>query len=440
MKTSSILLTILALAFFSSHASANDGVYFTSGSFLVPIQETEIAAKKEILTITICNDGYADVDVDYTFFNQGNTNKNILMAFEAAAPYNAYGPFNRNGRHPNISDFTAEMNGTALTHRNAIIAIHYKQGKRELDYKPLDMTQWKGYGEVPDSILPYDNLIYNEALDSLCSYRYAYYFPALFKPGENKVHHTYRYKMSYGVGRKFEIPYWLTPVTRWSNGQVDDFTLRIKSRDDLVSILLADSLFKDSEFTQKGDLSQAYHLNSTYCGSQLFAIISKNTVLEWHTTNFSPKDDINIESGDAIYQGMREYATEGKVAIEKNGNMSRYLADADGGYFVEAQDYGIVPKEGTKIELYEAKKGQGYVHLNNKTKAANVRKTPSATGKLLCVIKDNEGSMPRTYPCLGLVEEKTSSLISKYWFRINVNGQTGYVSRDLMIWDSINTF
>ena len=42
--------------------SANDGVYFTSGNFLVPTQETDISVSKEILTITIGKDNYARVD------------------------------------------------------------------------------------------------------------------------------------------------------------------------------------------------------------------------------------------------------------------------------------------------------------------------------------------------------------------------------------------
>lgn len=44
-------------------ASANDGVYFTSGNFLVPTQETDISVSKEILTIIIGKDNYARVDV-----------------------------------------------------------------------------------------------------------------------------------------------------------------------------------------------------------------------------------------------------------------------------------------------------------------------------------------------------------------------------------------
>ena len=50
---------------------ANDGVYFTSGSFLVPTKETDISVVKEILTITIGKDSMARVDVFYELKNNG---------------------------------------------------------------------------------------------------------------------------------------------------------------------------------------------------------------------------------------------------------------------------------------------------------------------------------------------------------------------------------
>ena len=46
-------------------AQANDGVYFLSGNQLVPLKETDISIAKEVLTISICDDGYANVDVQY---------------------------------------------------------------------------------------------------------------------------------------------------------------------------------------------------------------------------------------------------------------------------------------------------------------------------------------------------------------------------------------
>ena len=89
-------------------ASANDGVYFTSGNFLVPTQETDISISKEILTITIGKDNYARVDVYYEFTNSGAP-KTVTMAFEADAPYNSGEQLNLNGAHPFIHDFTVNM-------------------------------------------------------------------------------------------------------------------------------------------------------------------------------------------------------------------------------------------------------------------------------------------------------------------------------------------
>ena len=52
-------------------ASANDGVYYVSGNQIVPLQETDVAVTKEVLTITIGDDEFARVDVQYEFTNRG---------------------------------------------------------------------------------------------------------------------------------------------------------------------------------------------------------------------------------------------------------------------------------------------------------------------------------------------------------------------------------
>ena len=45
------LLTFLCLLAAVGAVKANDGVYYTSGNFLVPLKETDIVAKKEVLEI-----------------------------------------------------------------------------------------------------------------------------------------------------------------------------------------------------------------------------------------------------------------------------------------------------------------------------------------------------------------------------------------------------
>ena len=67
MKSKIILFFLLLLTTF---ARANDGSYFISGNQLVPIgSNNDVRIDKEVLTIRLGNDGFAYVDVDYTFFN-----------------------------------------------------------------------------------------------------------------------------------------------------------------------------------------------------------------------------------------------------------------------------------------------------------------------------------------------------------------------------------
>lgn len=100
----------------------NDGVYFTSGNFLVPVRETDISVAREVLTITIGKDSFARVDVYYELVNNGQP-KTVTMAFEAEAPYNTGSALNRNGIHPYINNFTVTMNGNSLTSSNALVAV-----------------------------------------------------------------------------------------------------------------------------------------------------------------------------------------------------------------------------------------------------------------------------------------------------------------------------
>ena len=426
MKRLTILLVLFNL--FVVDCFANDGVYFTSGSFLVPVKETDISVQKEVLEITLCKDSFAYVTVDYTFYNNMDEKK-VTMAFEAAAPYNAWAPFSHEGIHPYVEDFTVLFNGKALEHRNAVVAVGS-------DLSPLDLTQWKAFDEVPDSLSPMDDVLVNaEMPDSFCSYAYAYYFDAPFLKGENRVRHTYRYKMSYGMGRDFEVPYSLSPAVRWANGQVDDFTLRIKS-EDTRDIVLPDTLFLGAPFTHSRG-RETYQIQDDIYGECLFAQLMDGDVLEWHSKDFSPQSGICIQSVSVLRQGVGVYASAGKVVITADGWEGRYLADAGDNYFVEVQDYGLVPKAGARVEFREARNGQGFVYLNGDTRKANVREEPSMRAKVLFTIDNPEGELPECYPCLGFVSHKEADGRYKWWYKVDVGGRVGYISEKLLIWDSI---
>jgi len=291
-------LSVFILSILSSlTALANDGVFYVNGNHLVPIQETDIALTKEVLTISLCDDGYATVDVQYLLTNQGEA-KTVVMGFEANAAYNDDVDFNPQGVHPYISDFTVNMNGQELAYMNAVVKSKYDE---DCDFLPLNLKDWKSYGKVKmrdGEDLPHNALLYWALLDSLTDFSYAYYFVARFKPGQNTVHHTYRYRLSYGIGRTFEVPYWLKPAMRWANHQIDDFTLRIKATNTAKHFFLPDSLFTASTFTiteGTGKMRKAKDYNDSCTEFSL-----RGGTVEWHATGFKPKDNMTIQSAERI--------------------------------------------------------------------------------------------------------------------------------------------
>lgn len=301
-----IVLFVFAALAMTLTAWGNDGVFYVNGNQLVPIQETDIALAKEVLTISLGDDGYAKVDVQYVLTNNGKE-KTVTMGFEADAPYNDDVAFSPQGIHPYISDFTVVMNGERLTYLNAVVQAEYD---KDCDFQPLNLQQWKSYDEVKmrnGEELPNNSLLYDSARDSLTGFAYAYYFVARFKPGRNTIHHTYRYRMSYGVGRTFEVPYWLMPAMRWANRQIDDFTLRIKATNTAKHFFVEDSLFTQAEFAVaegKGKVKKTKNWDDLFVEVAL-----RNGTVEWHAQNFKPKANMTIQSAERLHYDDFELGT-----------------------------------------------------------------------------------------------------------------------------------
>ena len=86
MKGLKVFLAVATLLLCVFSARANDGTYYTSGNQLVPLQETDIRVRKEVLTITLMDNGYARVDVWYDFWNPGTSVKHLLMGSRPTRP------------------------------------------------------------------------------------------------------------------------------------------------------------------------------------------------------------------------------------------------------------------------------------------------------------------------------------------------------------------
>ncbi len=122
-----------------------------------------------------------------------------------------------------------------------------------------------------------------------------------------------------------------------------------------------------------------------------------------------------------------------KMVVDKRGNVvGRYVETDRNVYYISVQDVSSVPKRGHRIVTFSAAKGQGVVFYDqSRTGNLNVRKSPSTNSPILTQIPNPGDYVPDCYKCLGKVNG---------WYKVKVNGKTGYVRGDLLEWDGMCTF
>lgn len=282
--------------------TANDGTYYTRGSQLVPLQETDISVRKEVLTISLMDNGYARVDVQYEFWNPGAARR-IIMGFEADPPYNFDYKFYPDGRHPSISLFTVEMNGRTLPYRNAACVLEENQNCK-LPLRYVDTTK---HYYVYDNNLLYEDKGRTEPtdIDAGLPFAYVYYFEANFQPGLNRVHHSYVYKMSTNVGSPFLVEYKLTPAARWAGGNIEDFTLTIRADNTAKHFYVFDSSFAGAPFAVSEGMGKTRR--ATCYGDPCAEVSLRNGAITLHATDFRPTGELTIRAVgvDGCYVGKQ---------------------------------------------------------------------------------------------------------------------------------------
>ena len=329
-------IQVLALLFVMSCATvkANDGVYYVSGNHLVPMQETDISVRKEVLTIYLQNDGFAYVDVSYEFWNPGNTTKKILMGFEADHPSDNTVVFEPESPiwhsfigHPFIYNFTVEMNSRQLDFQTArclsnnfnmdsLISQDSLSKKVQYLFDPNneDYIDTTGMDDIDYSD------IYNRYL--YCYNNYVYYFEAEFKPGLNKVHHTYRYKMGSSTENPWNLHYSLTPAARWAGGKIDDFTLIVHSDKMPSHFFMPLSINPEAEFEVVEGIGKmrrtAHRMYGFYedttdydRGTDCYEVYIRNGAVSWHKKDFRPMSEMVIECPTSYSEIRDFYAKEG---------------------------------------------------------------------------------------------------------------------------------
>ncbi len=258
---------------------ANDGAYFTSGNHLIPMYETSISCKKEILSIKRIENNYVKITVYYEFFNPGE-GKTVEVGFEAASPTGDVNGMPKNGKHPYIYDFTVNLNNKILPYKVAVVkdSIYYKDGN--FIEKDLDENDDGNY----------------------VNFNYVYHFSAHFIKGINIITHTYTFDLAGGLDIYYYLDYVLTAANRWSNKQIDDFTLLI-DMGNFEDFHISKTFFKENNEWKLLGMGKIKNSNdSTYItrGKSSARFIIKDGFIMFQKMNFRPKGELYLYSDNPL--------------------------------------------------------------------------------------------------------------------------------------------
>jgi len=275
MKQLSFLLLLFII---SNSCLGNDGSFYASGNQLIPIQETDIAVRKEILTLKKIRDQFIEVTVYYEFFNP-KEDKEITVGFEAMSPMGDVDGTPKNGLHPYMSDFTVQLNGDMLKYNVAYVtdSVYSKNG----------VIKSEKLSEIVKNIEDENNV----------NFYYVYYFKAKFRKGLNIIKHTYSYRLSSSVIENYFFQYVLTAANRWGNKQIDDFTL-VLDMGEFESFDISKDFFKDQSEWLINGIGKAAVAKKTENDPDKDAVrfhIQKGYLI-FQKKNFHPKGELFVSS------------------------------------------------------------------------------------------------------------------------------------------------
>jgi hypothetical protein len=252
-----LMITLLVLA---NTIFANDGVFYVRGNNLIPLQETQVELRKEILKFYIRDFKWMDVDVDFTFYNPGGE-KTVTVGFVTPP---AFGDISaEDERHPRIKNFTVKVNGENL----------------QYEMKRMKDTSFQS------------------ANSEINGYDFVYFFPVTFKKGLNKIRHTYRFQGGGSVETQRDFSYQITTGKRWANKQIDDFELQIHP--DLGIFYIPLSFTKDKspanwKIVGKGTLSKPQRLFDPDAKPEARLVQLQSGYISLREKNFKPDQDITL--------------------------------------------------------------------------------------------------------------------------------------------------
>lgn len=261
-----LCMTTLVLA-------ANDGAFYAKGNQLIPVAETQITVKKEILELRKIRNKYIQVSVYYEFDNPGNE-KECVVGFEAFSPSGDVDGTPVKGAHPFIHDFSVFVNDQNIPHKIAYVddSLYTKNG----------LVQSKNLKSLMENMTNVNEV----------NFYYVYHFNATFRKGKNIIRHTYTYDLSGSVEFAYNFEYVLSAAARWGNHQIDDFTL-IYEPENFESFYINRNFFDDGKEWLVNGSGVCKDKESVY-GLNVAGFIIKNGKIEWHKKNFAPKAELFV--------------------------------------------------------------------------------------------------------------------------------------------------
>jgi hypothetical protein len=188
--------TKITLALFLSiSVFGNDGTYLTRGGVIYPTKESRISLEKEILSFTVQN-RICSVDILFEFNNPDNADRKLLIGFQA--PSGGGDVDDDFVNMPQITDFRIIANEQILPHTIK------KAECEDCELKDLNELQfYQGNSGV-----------------------YVYLFEITFKPGTNKINHSYSFPASSSVNFSQIYNYILTTGAKWAGGTIKNLTVQ----------------------------------------------------------------------------------------------------------------------------------------------------------------------------------------------------------------------
>lgn len=191
MKTT--ITTILALILTIS-VYGNDGVYLTRGGVIYPTKESKISLEREILSFSV-QDKVCHVDILFEFNNPENVERKLMIGFQSPT---AVGDVSDEISNSNqISDFKILANGQILPYKLKAAECENCELKEPKDFQ---------FSQFEQGV-------------------FVYLFELTFKPGINKINHSYSFPASSNVAFDQFYNYILTTGAKWAGGIIKNLTV-----------------------------------------------------------------------------------------------------------------------------------------------------------------------------------------------------------------------